>query len=144
MRIFLLGSTMIMGLVAFPVMAQDKDLAAKMELAQTYSKLVPVDAEIKETIEQLALQVPVAQRVQFKAILAQNIKVDRLRSASELALTEIFTVEELKALTEFYKTDAGQAIKDKMPDYQGRLQPVLEQMIQDSLVSLQNQMGAGQ
>ena len=144
MRIFLLGTTMIIGLVAMPVMAQDKNLAAKMELAQEYSKLVPVDTEIDKTIEQLALQVPVAQRVQFKAILNQNIKADRLRAASELALTELFTVEELKALTEFYKTDVGQSIKDKMPDYQGRLQPVLEQMVQDSLVSLQKQMGAGQ
>jgi hypothetical protein len=76
--------------------------------------------------------------------LDRTIKADRLKSASEMALVDIFTAEELAALIAFYKTPEGQAIKDKMPEYQGRIQPVLEGMIKDSVNSLQSQMGDAQ
>lgn len=141
MRSLLLTSVLVLGLVS-PIAAQENDLATKMELAQEYSKLVPIGAEVDKTIEQLALQVPVAQRVLFKTILKQNIKVDRLKASSEMALTEIFTVEELQALNAFYSTSVGQKIKDKMPEYQERIQPILQQMVQDSLAALQKQMPA--
>ena len=140
MRSLLLASTLMIGLVALPAIAQDKNLAAKMELAQEYSKLVPVEAEVETSIEQLALQVPVAQRVLFKSILKENIKADRLKLVSEMALVELFTVKELKAMNEFYGTPEGKAIKDKMPEYQERLQPILQGMIQDSIQSLERQM----
>jgi hypothetical protein len=140
MRYLLLSSVFILGLSPLASHAQEPDLAKKMELAQEYSKLVPVDTEINKTIEQLSLQVPVAQRVLFKSILQTNIKADRLRTASELALTEIFTEDELAALVAFYRTSAGQSIKDKMPEYQSRLQPVLQEMVQDSMQALQKQM----
>jgi hypothetical protein len=144
MRALLLGTALV-AFTSIPVMAQDAaTMATKMELAQEYSKLVPVDSDIEKTVEQLALQVPVSQRTQFKSILDRTIKADRLKSASEMALVDIFTAEELAALIAFYKTPEGQAIKDKMPEYQGRIQPVLEGMIKDSVNSLQSQMGDAQ
>jgi len=152
MRTLLIG-TALMAFIAMPVSADiaipvpeqgSANMAAKMELAQEYSKLVPVGSDIDKTIEQLALQVPVAQRTQFKSILNRTIKADRLKSTSEMALVDIFTKSELEALIAFYKTPEGQAIKDKMPEYQGRLQPVLEGMIKDSVSSLENQMKAAQ
>lgn len=153
MRVLLLGTAMMTTLmsgvaiakIAMPAPEQGANvMAEKMELAQQYSKLVPVGADIKKTIEQLALQVPVAQRTQFKSILDRTIKADRLKSTSEMALVEIFTKDELAALIAFYKTPEGQSIKDKMPEYQGRLQPVLETMIKDSVSSLENQMSGAQ
>lgn len=141
MRCFLL-STLVVTVLAMPAFAQGDDTARKIELAQQYSKLVPIDSEVDKTIEQLALQVPVDQRVLFKSILQRTIKADRLKAASELALSDLFTAKELEAMVTFYGTPEGQAIKDKMPDYQERLQPVLQQMVQDALVSLQSQMSA--
>lgn len=138
----LLMTTSFLLFCAVPVAAAQgsNDATKRMELAQEYSTLVPVDAEIDKTIEQIALQVPVDQRVLFKSILARTIKADRLRSASELALVEIFTADELQALVDLYKTPQGRSIKDKMPEYQERLQPVLEQMIRDAAASLQQQI----
>lgn len=143
MRNLILGTALV-AVTFMPIMARADDSAEKVALAKEYSQLVPVDSEIATTIEQLALQVPVAQRVQFKAILAQTIKPEKLKAASELALIDIFTEDELEALIEFYKTPEGQAIKTKMPEYQNRLQPVLSAMIQEAATSLQNQMQQGQ
>ena len=139
MRNLILGTALAV-VTMMPVMAFADDAADKVVLAKEYSKLVPVDQDVDKTIEQLALQVPVAQRVQFKSILKQTIKPEKLQTVSELALVDLFTKDELEAMIAFYKTPEGQSIKDKMPEYQNRLQPVLSAMIQEAANSLQQQM----
>lgn len=136
----LMVPALVMAFVATPAMAQDADKARKMALAQEYSSVVPLKQEVEHTIEQLALQVPVDQRVLFKSILAKHIKVDRLKTASEMALVENFTAAELKAWVDFLKTPEGQSVTKKMPIYQEQVQPVLQQMVQEAIVSMQAQM----
>jgi hypothetical protein len=141
MRFLLLGSALCASIFIPVAVAQDTK-SKKFELAQEYSKLIPFDQEVDETINQISLQVPVAQRTQFRSILQRTIKVERLQTASEMALVDVFTVDELEALVAFNKTAEGKAIMAKMPSYQKRLQPVLESMVRDAAKSLGEQMGA--
>jgi hypothetical protein len=137
---YFLGAALILSLTA-PVFAQDDndDLSRKLELAKEYSKVVPVEEEINKSIGQLIVNVPVDQRGLFKSILERNIKADRLKAVSELALAETFTIEEIQAMIAYYKSPEGQAVREKMPEYQSKLQPVLEQMVRDSIEAFQNQ-----
>lgn len=139
MRYLLLGSALCVFMVMPQAFAQDSK-SRKFDLAQEYSQMVPFEKEVASSIEQIALQVPVAQRTQFRSILERAIKVDQLKTASEVALVDIFTVEELEALVRFNKTEEGKAIIKKMPLYQKRLQPVLEAMITDAGDKLRQQM----
>ena len=120
--------------------AQTVELSKKLTLAKEYSKIAPVDVEVNNAIEGLILNVPKENRILFKSILERNINTQRVQSASEMALAEIFTLEELKAMVDFYSTEEGKSVRSKMPDYQERLKPVLEQMVRDALQSYQSQV----
>ncbi len=136
----ILLTTILAMILVTPVMADDTaDLAAKLKLAKEYSKQVPVADEVKATIDALAVQVPMDQRVIFRSVLERNIKVDQLESVSELSMAEVFTEAELKALVDFYSTPRGQATRVKMVEYQNRIKPILEQMIRTSVETFQKQ-----
>lgn len=140
MKIFLL-SVLTIGLISLPAMAQDtSDTAAKMDLAKKYSTLAPLQDAINKSIEELVLQVPMDNRVLLKSTLERNIKIDQLESVSEMAMVDVFTLNELEALVAFYETPEGRAIKDKMPLYQSRLEPIITQMIRDAVESYDNQV----
>ena len=141
MRYYLLSG---LSLLAFSsiALAQSPDqnaMARKLTLAKQYSEIVPVEDEVSKAIESLVVQVPKDNRVLFQSILERNIKVPQLKTASEVALSEVFTEKELQALIAFYSTEEGRAVREKMPVYQERLQPVLEQMVRDALEAYQRQ-----
>jgi hypothetical protein len=118
---------------------ETQTLAQKLTLAQKYADLMPVDEQIVSTIDALAVQIPLDQRTVFRSIMERTIKVDRLESVSQMALVEIFSVEELEALVGFYSTKEGQSVNRKMTDYQEAIRPVLEQMVRESVQLFHNQ-----
>lgn len=141
MRFILLGTALCTTIFMPHALAQEGDnKTRKIELAQQYSEIIPFDKEVEKSIEQIAMQVPVAQRTQFRTILQQNINANQLETASETALIDIFTEAELEAMIEFYGTPEGKSIMEKMPEYQSRLQPVLQAMVQEAALSLSKQM----
>lgn len=139
MKLFLITALSI-GFLTSTASAQDSsDMARKLELAKQYSASVPVAEEIEKSISELTIQVPVEKRALLKSTLQRNIKIDQLQSVSEMSLADVFTVAELEALVNFYKTPEGKAIKDKMPEYQSRLEPILGQMIRDAVEAYDRQ-----
>jgi hypothetical protein len=107
----------------------------KLDLAKKYVASVPVEEDIKAAVAQLASGVPAEQRVLFRS-LADSIDYGRLRTAAELAAAEMFTDDEIKALTAFYSSPEGKSVRTKMPKYEERLQPVLTQILQDFVMKL--------
>jgi len=139
MKLFLI-TTLLMASISIATQAQDtSDMAAKLNLAKQYTQSVSIEDEINKSIEELVVQVPVEKRALLKSTLERNIKTDRLQSVSEMALADVFTLDELKALVDFYSTAEGKAIKEKMPQYQARLEPILGQMIRDAVESYDRQ-----
>ena len=137
MKTFILTGLSVLAL-STSVMAQDAasdELSKKLTLAKQYSQAVPVEKEVANAIEGLVVQVPKEDRVLFKSILDRTIDVSRVRSASEMALAELFTVQELEAMIEFYNSPEGQAVREKMPEYESRLEPVLGQMVRTAVES---------
>ncbi len=141
MKLFLALALITTTSLAFPAFAQNNNMDESMALAREYTQSFPVENDIDKAIENMILQVPASDRVLLKSILERNISINRLKTASELALTEVFTTEELRALVAFYQTEEGRAVKEKMPTYQQKIQPVLEDMLRQALqeFSLQKQ-----
>ena len=138
MKRFIAYTALILTFATTTAHAQD-DLTKRMELAKKYSAEVPVSADIANAIDEMVTQVPVDQRPLFRSILERSIKAERVETASELALAETFTAAELEKLIEFYATPEGKSIKQKMPKYQEKLQPILQSMVQDAVQSLRTQ-----
>ena len=139
MKHLLIVALTVTSILSAPAIAQESDITEKMALARDYTTSFPVEDDITAAIDNMVLQVPTADRVLLKSILERNINIERLQTASELALTEVFTEEELKALVAFYKTEEGRAVKEKMPVYQQKIQPVLEDMLRQALQEFSQQ-----
>ena len=133
MKLFLALALVTTTTFSIPAIAQNNASDESMALAREYTQSFPVEEDINAAIENMLLQVPASDRVLLKSILERNISIDRLKTASELALTEVFTTKELRALVEFYQTEEGRAVKEKMPTYQQKIQPVLEDMLRQAL-----------
>ncbi len=138
-HIFLIAIA-LMVVTLSPVKADETEqLAAKLRLAKQYTKLIPVADEVKATIDALAIQIPMDKRVIFRSVLERTIDVEQLESVSEMAMAEVFTVDELEALIAFYSTPEGLATRQKMPEYQSRISPVLEKMVTEAVETFQKQ-----
>lgn len=78
------------------------------------------------------------QRAQFDRVMAeQNALMRRLMSPERLApiyrevYAQVFTAEEVQAMTAFYASPAGRSILQKMPVAMGRSMQAMQPMIQD-------------
>lgn len=135
MRLFIL-TFLLCGLTVSAV-AQEaittEEMSSRLKAAKAYLELIPVEDEVDDSIEQLVLQVPVKDRVLFRSILEKNINTDDLQAYAEKSLAEVFTADEIIALTEFYKTPEGAQVQKKMPDYQAKLQPYIRDRIMQSM-----------
>ena len=128
-------------LLSVPVMAQeDAPLPVtpeRLALAKQYVATVPLKAQITKAIEQMSQQVPVEQRVLFKELGAKSIDTDKLAASAAQAVAEVFTDEEIKAMTVFYSSPEGQSVRSKMPLYDQKMQPAMAQAMKDFMVKLQ-------
>lgn len=121
-----------------PAATDTQNNPAKFELAKEILKLAPIDEPISKTIDNLSQKVPASKRILFKSIVNRSIKVDRLNAAAELAFVELFTLEELTAMRDYYKSPEGQSIRSKMSQFDARIQPVIQAMLEDALFNIQN------
>ena len=111
--------------------------ADKMQLAKEYVATVPVENEVRMAIEHMAQQMPAEQRVLFRQLGEKSIDYNRLRAEAEKAVAETFTESEIKAMTDFYSSPEGQSVRQKMPEYDKRMEPVMTSILQDFVKKLQ-------
>ncbi len=111
--------------------------AERMALAKKYIDTVPVEAEVKAAVEKLSSSVAPEQRVLYRSIADSSIDFQRLRSEATTAIAAMFTEDEIKAMTTFFGSPEGKAIRAKMPAYEARMQPVMMELMQAFVMKLQ-------
>lgn len=114
------------------------DTAIKHGLAREIIRLSPVEGDLSKTIQELSMNVPADKRILFKSIVNRSIKVDRLNAAAEVAFVEIFTLDELESMRDYYASEQGQSIRKKMGAFEERIQPLMDAMVEDALFNVQN------
>jgi hypothetical protein len=118
--------------------SDDPDAAVKFELAKKILKINPVQKDLDDAVSALAQQVPANRRVLFKSIIDRSIKIDRLNTAAQLAFVEVFTVSELQTMLDYYSSEDGMAIQEKMPEFEEKLEPVIRSMVEDAVFNIKN------
>lgn len=68
----------------------------------------------------------------------ESIDLKKFEKAVITAMAETFTVEEMQALLDFYKTEAGASYLKKQPEFTRRLAAIQEELLAESLRSLIN------
>jgi len=116
----------------------DPDLAAKFEVAKKIIEINMVERELNAAINNIAEKVPANRRILFKSIIDRSIKIDRLNAAAQLAFVEVFTLDELNAMEAYYSSEEGKAIQDKMPEFDAKIAPVIQSMLEDAVYNIKN------
>ena len=136
--------SLIIGLTLFwctsPVRADEASKSAKAEellqLTQGDQMMKTMEPMMKGMLAQAEKDMPADQRakvgeLQEKVMALIAASLSKARPALAKAYTDTYTEEEIDGILAFYKSPAGKALLQKMPEVMQRLMPVMIQMMGD-------------
>jgi hypothetical protein len=123
---------------SMPVFAQEAVTvsATRLELAGKMHEIWPIRTRIETAIEAVSESFPEEKRLEIKSAMRKAIQFDQVEEASIRAMAETFTEEELKAMIDFYGSEAGRSVSAKTADYEAALRPVLGQMLDKAMLDI--------
>jgi uncharacterized protein len=132
--------------------AASADEASKKAKIDEIFQITNVDRMVKQITDQMqAMQLaqiakmdkasqPKAEEAQKKIaqILAERMSWDRLKPRFSKLYEETFTEEELDGTLTFYKSPAGRALLEKMPELMQRSMAVAQEMMADVMPEIES------
>ena len=94
--------------------------------AERYLKATPPKEMFANLAEKTAMNMPPADRQKFKETLTSALDIDALTRAMTDAMVKHFTVQELKALADFYGSPVGKSAMAKFGDYMADVMPTIQ------------------
>lgn len=125
-----------------PAFAQDDTYDARLTVAQDYIQASMADSDMAAFIRQM--WIPVVQQMQNTGQPLSQIQISQIEKLYIDTLTEpltnvmrqqdevmadIMTLEELEALRDFYMSEHGRKVMQKMPQIAQRQQPMIAEML---------------
>ncbi|MFK7839012.1 MAG: hypothetical protein AB8B83_01670 [Bdellovibrionales bacterium] len=140
---YLIVSLLSIGLlVSHQAVAQEQDASAeisapaldptfeeRVKLAKKMHELRPVRAQVEQAINQYAQVRPQAERETFKTAMRNVFNVKALEKISVDAYADTFTVEELRAMVEYYSKPEAISASNKFSDYANIVYPEIVRML---------------
>jgi hypothetical protein len=94
--------------------------------AERYLQATPPKALFEDIANNMAANLPSADREKFKQSLTSQRDVAALTKAMTDAMVKHFTTEELKALADFYGSPVGKSAMQKFGAYMADLMPTMQ------------------
>ena len=120
--------------------ATEQPTPAQLELAKKMHEIWPIRTRIETAINAVAQNAPLAKQAELKAALRKSIQFDQVQEESIRAMASTFSEDELKAMVEFYGSEAGRSISAKTQDYEMMMRPVLVKMMDKAMLDLKTGM----
>jgi hypothetical protein len=130
-----LFACVIVALALPPSFAQDGQ-ESKLDAAQAYWDVTGFSEMMDNTIIELAKNYPAENREAFVVVMRKTVDYERIAKIGVDAVAEVFSLEEIEALTVFYDSELGQSVLKKMPKFLGRVQPAVQAEILRSIGEL--------
>ena len=139
MRKQTLLTVLLVGLVAtlaLPAFAADKGTDEKTSLILQLYEVNPPSALINNSIEAVARQrYPEGpDREGFIDRMKLAVDYDKMESFSTGLMREMFTLDELKAMVDYYTSSVGMSAQDKIGQYRQKMAPELQKMLDKALL----------
>ncbi len=110
---------------AIPVYAQDTT-GNRMVAAEKYIDSVDIGQMINGAIAQMAQNLSSDKRQAFARDAQKGLDIQRLRNLMINSMVQVFTVDELNLLAEFYGSGTGKSIMKKFPEYMSIAMPMIQ------------------
>lgn len=132
----------------YPIsLCAQSDYAERLAVAKEYVEISLEDMDLKKIVQQMWL--PIAQQVEAdRGSPLNSLKLEKLDtlyqdtfydkmydllSQQDKIAADIFSLEELTALRDFYLTSEGRSVMRKMPDLIAAQQPLIMEMVQTTI-----------
>lgn len=131
---------------AAPAAAQEEPTPGEMEAVREFLEVTRVRDNLLRTIEAsmdanpMAESLPPGVRQQMSAFFAEHFSYEELEPGFIRMYTDLFTEEELRAFTAFYRTPAGQRFVELTPEIAGRSQQISLEIMQEAMPALMEMM----
>ncbi len=106
----------------------------KLDLATKLNAAWGVKDQANAMINLIAREVPEAQRESFRRYMTTVIDLDEVDRISISAAVDVFTVEELEAMLEYYSKDVVKAAEKKRARYNQLIAPQIKTMIDKGMI----------
>jgi hypothetical protein len=141
MKHFFLAATAAVFL-SCPAFAQDETYDARLAIAKEYVDASMADLDMYSFLQQM--WIPVIQQMKGSGIQLNADQISQIETlyldtltepmlhvmrAQDEVMAEIMTLEELTALRDFYNSETGRAVMQKMPQVSQRQQPMVAEMM---------------
>ncbi len=123
-------------LLGTPAFAQDAGAEERLALAEKISVVNPVSRQIEATLLRVATEWGLSEKEKFRQEMMAAIDLPAMEKSSMQALADTFTKEELQVMLDYYSKPESAKITEKMPVYQGLIQPGISREIDKALMKL--------
>lgn len=120
-----------------PKKAEDPEVVKKkIELAKKMHEINPTSIQVNSAIEQAASVLPEADRKPFVAAMKSVLNYNAVERISADAMVEVFTVEELQSMVDYYSKPEAKTAVDKFPQWAQKVQPEIARMIDKAMMQV--------
>jgi hypothetical protein len=148
MRKLILAAALLL-CAAVPAAAQEEPTPGEMEAVREFLEVTRVRDNLLRTIEASLDVNPMAEgfppgfKEQMTAFFAEHFRYEDLEPGFIRMYTDLFTEEELRAFTAFYRTPAGQRFVELTPAIAARSQQISAELLAEMLPELMEMMMEG-
>ncbi len=97
--------------------------------ADRYMEIVSINKLMKDATEEIAKQIPEKDRETFKNIMNAHLDMRALEKSVKELMVKHFTADEIKALTDFYGSSAGESVMQKFGAYSADTVPLIQDAV---------------
>ena len=118
-----------------PEPKQDEaSIEKRLKLAQEMHKLRPTRPQVDNAILRASLAVPEGEREPFIAAMKTVLNYKAIERISVDAMVEVYTLEELQAMVDYYSKPEAQSAAQKVRDWAMLVQPEINRMIDKAMM----------
>ena len=115
---------------------QDASQQERLQLAEKINEVNPVARQIEASLLRVAAEWNLSEKEKFKREMLAAMDIKAIEKTSAKAMADTFTKEELNVLLEYYSHPETAKIVEKMPLFQGMIQPGISREIDRALMKL--------
>jgi hypothetical protein len=105
--------------------AIDDTPANRKAQAERYLEAASPKALAEDMAAQMANNLPVAERENFKTLFGKHFNEKKVQEAMQDALVKHFTADELEALADFYSSPLGKSVMKKFGGFMAEVMPAI-------------------
>ncbi len=118
--------TLLALLLACTAFATEDTEENRVKEVERYLNLVPVAEMMSDITDSMSSTLPLDQQAFLRKVMQEHFDVDLLTETMKDAMVRNFTLEEIRALADFYEQPVAKSAMEKSTRMMGEIMPVIQ------------------